>query len=181
MATRRRGPPPRDRALAGIPFYAGARIAETVRLDIDDLHLAVRTGVLRIHGIANRIRDVPIHPILYTDIQRWLHTRATWPGADTNPALFLNHRGGRLTVRGGRDIIARIAHAAGLDHATTSHVLRHTFATTLLDGGTDLVTVADMLGHARLDTTRAYATPTDQDRRKALDLLPRPPLTRPHP
>jgi integrase/recombinase XerC len=171
---------PRDRALAGIPFYAGARIAETIRLDVDDLHLAARTGVLRIHGSGTRIRDVPVHPTLRTDIQRWLQTRPTWPGAATNPALFLNHRGGRLSVRAARDIIARIAHAAGLDRATTARVLRHTFATTLLRGGTDLVTVADLLGHARLDTTRAYTNRTDQDHSKALDLLPRPPLTTPH-
>src|SRR5205823_3097741 len=91
-------PAPRDRALAGIPFYAGARIAETVRLDISDLHMTPRAGVLRIHGTGNRIRDLPLHPTLRTDLQHWLDTRATWPGADTNPALFLNHHGGRLSV-----------------------------------------------------------------------------------
>ena len=66
-------------------------------------------GVLRIHGNGGRIREVPIHPKLRTDIRRWLADRPRWPGADTNPALFLNHRGGRLSVRGARDVIARIA------------------------------------------------------------------------
>jgi site-specific recombinase XerD len=165
-------PSPRDRALAGILFYAGARIAETVRVDLADLSISARTGVLRIHGTGDRTRDVPIHPTLRTDIRRWLQTRPSWPGADTNPALFLNHRGGRLSVRGARDIIARIAQTAGLNHDTTAHVLRHTFATTLTRGGTDLVIVADLLGHARLDTTRAYANPTTQNRSRALDLLP---------
>jgi site-specific recombinase XerD len=165
-------PSARDRALAGIPFYAGARIAETVRLDVGDLHISTRTGVLRIHGTGDRTRDVPIHDTLRADIRRWLQTRPTWPAADTNPALFLNHRGDRLSVRGARDIIARIAHAAGLDHDTTAHVLRHTFATTLVRGGTDLVIVADLLGHARLDSTRAYTKPTKQDRSRALGLLP---------
>lgn len=170
-------PSPRDRALAGVPFYAGARIAETVRLDTSDfdtadLDTATRTGVLRIHGKGDRIRDLPLHPKLRTDIQRWLEERPNWPGADTNPALFLNHRGGRLSVRGARDVIARIADAAGLDNDTTAHVLRHTFATTLVRGGTDLVTVADLLGHARLETTRAYTQPTAENRAKALELLP---------
>jgi integrase/recombinase XerC len=165
-------PSPRDRALAGIPFYAGARILETVRLDTGDVRISARKAVLRIHGNGDRIRDVPIHPKLRTDIQLWLEARPDWPGADTNPALFLNHRGGRLSVRGARDVIARIADAAGLDDDTTARVLRHTFATTLVHGGTDLVIVADLLGHARLETTRGYTKPTAEDRTKALDLLP---------
>lgn len=165
-------PSPRDRALAGIPFYAGARIAETVRLDTPDVRISARKGVLRIRGKGDRIRDVPIHPKLRTDIRLWLDERGDWPGADTNPSLFLNHRGGRLSVRGARDVIARIAAAAGLDEDTTAHVLRHTFATTLVRGGTDLVTVADLLGNTRLETTRGYTKPTAQDRTRALDLLP---------
>src|SRR5215211_7303970 len=71
-------PSPRDRALAGIPFYAGARIAETVRLDTSDFDTAARTGALRIHGKADRIRDVPLHPKLRTDIQLWLEERPNW-------------------------------------------------------------------------------------------------------
>lgn len=165
-------PSPRDRALVGIPFYAGARIAETVGLDTGDLRISARKPVVRIHGKGDRIRDVPLHPKLRTDLQRWLAERPTWPGADTNPALFLNHRGGRLSVRGARDIIARIANAAGLDDDTTAHVLRHTFATTLVRGGADLVIVAELLGHARLETIRGYTNPTADDRTKAVDLLP---------
>jgi site-specific recombinase XerD len=165
-------PSPRDRALASLPFYAGARIAETVRLDTSDLATSAHQGVLRIQGNGDRIRNVPIHPNLQADIDHWLADRARWPGADTNPALFLNHRGGRLSVRGARDVIARIAVTAGLGVDTTAQVLRHTFAATLVGGGADLVLVADLLGHARLDSTRSYAAPTAQDRVKALGLLP---------
>jgi len=162
---------PRDRALAGIPFYAGARLAETVRLDVLDVRIS-RKGVLRIRGNGDRIREVPIHPKLRTDIRLWLQARGDWPGADADPALFLNHRGARLSVRGARDVIARIAAAAGLDDDTTARVLRHTFASTLVRGGTDLVIVADLLGHTRLDTTRGYTKPNAKDRTRALDLLP---------
>jgi integrase/recombinase XerC len=165
-------PSPRDRALASLPFYAGARIAETVRLDTSDVATSGHQGVLRIHGNGDRIREVPIHPNLRADIGFWLVDRARWPGADTNPALFLNHRGGRLSVRGARDVIARIAVTAGLGPDITAQVLRHTFAATLVAGGADLVLVADLLGHARLDTTRSYAAPTAQDRVKAVGLLP---------
>ncbi len=163
---------PRDRALAGLPFYAGARIAETVGLDTRDVHISGRRGGIRIHGSGARMRDVPLHPKLRADIQLWSNERTNWPGSDKSPALFLNHRGGRLSVRGARDIIAHIAHAAGLGDDTTAHVLRHTFAATLVRGGADLVVVAALLGNARLDTTRGYARPTAADRGKAVDLLP---------
>ncbi len=86
--------------------------------------------------------------------------------------MWLNQRGQRLGVKGAHDIITGIAESAGLDDDITAHVLRHTFATTLVRGGTDLVTVAELLGHARLETTRGYTRPTDEDRTRALDLLP---------
>ena len=100
----------------------------------------------------------------------WLDERPDWPGSDS-PALFLNQRGGRLSVKGAHDIVTAIADRAGLDDDTTTHVLRHTFATRLVRGGTDLVIVADLLGHARLETTRANTGPTDEDRATALNLL----------
>jgi site-specific recombinase XerD len=165
-------PSPRDRALASIPFYAGARIAETVRLDTRDVRISGRTRVLSIHGKGDRIREVPIHPKLRGHLRLWLEERPDWAGADTNPALFLNRRGGRLSVRGAHDVIVRIAEAAGLSDETTAHVLRHTFATALVRGGTDLVIVAELLGHARLDTTRGYTKTNAEDRIKAVDLLP---------
>jgi site-specific recombinase XerD len=73
--------------------------------------------------------------------------------------------------------VAALADAAGQEDETTAHVLRHTFGTYLVrppDGrpGTDLVLVAELMGHARLETTRAYTRPTAEDREKALDLLP---------
>jgi integrase/recombinase XerC len=93
------------------------------------------------------------------------------PSATDSPALFLNQRGQRLSVRGAHDIITSIAAAAGLDDDTTVHTLRHTFATTLVRGGTDLVIVAELLGHARLETTRGYTRSSAEDRTRALDLL----------
>lgn len=153
------------------PFYAGARIAETVRLDVDDIRISARKGVLRILGKGEKVRVVPLHPQLRATLTGWLDERGDWPGAADGPALFLNRRGARLSVKGAHDIITGIAERAGLDDEPTAHVLRHTFATTLVRGGTDLVTVAELLGHARLETTRAYARPTDDDRARALDLL----------
>ena len=164
-------PSPRDQALALVPFYAGARISEIVALDIDDVARSARKGILRILGKGERVRHVPIHPQLHAAIAGWLAERADWPGANDSPALFLNQRGRRLSVRGAHDIITGIAAAAGLDGDTTVHILRHTFATTLVRGGTDLVIVAELLGHARLETTRGYTRPSAEDRTRALDLL----------
>src|SRR5450755_5138445 len=120
-------PSPRDQALALVPFYAGARISEIVALDIDDVARSARKGVLRILGKGERVRQVPIHPQLHAALNGWLAERADWPGATDTPALFLNQRGQRLSVRGAHDIITSIAAAAGLDDDTTVHILRHTF------------------------------------------------------
>jgi site-specific recombinase XerD len=163
---------PRDQALALVPFYAGARIAETVALDVDDMRLSARKGTLRILGKGERVREIPIHPGLRKALVDWLHERNDWPGAGDSPALFLNQRGNRLSVRGAHDVITRMAERAGLDDHVTAHVLRHSFATTLVRGGTDLVIAAELLGHARLETTRVYTRPTAEDRSKAVALLP---------
>jgi site-specific recombinase XerD len=128
--------------------------------------------VLRIYDKGERVRKVPIHPQLHTALTGWLAERTDWLGANDSPALFLNQRGQRLSVRGAHDIVIAIAAAAGLvDDATTVHILRHTFATTLVRGGTDLVIVAELLGHASLETTRGYTRPSAEDRTRALDLL----------
>jgi len=162
----------RDRVLALTPFYAGARIAEVVALDVDDVRLSARKGTARFYGKGGKPREVELHTELREAYTAWLKDRTGWLRADTEPALFLNRRGGRLGARGASAIFAAILDDAGLDVDGTAHVLRHTFATTLVRGGTDLVVVAELLGHARLDQTRRYTLPTAADRRNALDLLP---------
>jgi integrase/recombinase XerC len=163
----------RDRVLALLPFYAGLRIGETIALDTDDVRLSARKGTLRIRGKGATVRELPVHTQLRTDLQTWLDERPNWSGAETSPALLLNHYGRHLSVRGASEIIRGIAAAANLDDEhITAHIGRHTFATILVRGGTDLVTVADLLGHARLDTVRTYTRPTDADRARALNLLP---------
>jgi site-specific recombinase XerD len=161
----------RDRALALMPFYAGARISETVALDLDDVRLSARKAILRIYGKGERVREVPIHATLRKALEDWLVDRKDWPGGDSR-ALFLNRRGGRLGARGAHDVITGIAAAAGLDDDVTAHALRHSFATTLVRGDTDLVIAAELLGHARLETTRLYTRPSTEDRARAIALLP---------
>ncbi|MGW0593115.1 tyrosine-type recombinase/integrase [Streptosporangium sp. NPDC002607] len=112
-----------------------------------------------------------MHPKLRSELQLWLDERPNWPRAGDNPALFLNAKGGRLSARAAGGIIAEIAQNVGLDDPTTAHVLRHTLATTLVRGKTDLVLVAEILGHARLETTRRYSLPSDKDKEDALKLI----------
>jgi integrase/recombinase XerC len=111
-----------------------------------------------------------LHPQLRSALDQWLTERQTWPGAG-DPALFLNQQGTRLSATSAHEIITGIAADAGLDQDTTAHVLRHTFATTLARAGTDLITVAELLGHAGLDMVRTYAQPTEQDKARALEML----------
>ncbi|MGP3937345.1 tyrosine-type recombinase/integrase [Nonomuraea sp. KM88] len=136
---------PRGRCIALIPYYAGARISEVVRLNVDDIQKSARKGRLRLYGKGDKFREVDIHPKLRTELQLWLDERPNWPHTDDNRALFLNAKGGRLSARAAGGIIAEIAQTAGLDDPTTAHVLRHTLTTTLVRGKTDLVLVAEIL------------------------------------
>ncbi|MEO3812263.1 site-specific integrase [Sphaerisporangium sp. B11E5] len=169
---------PRDKALALLPYYAGLRLSEVVGLDLADVRLSARGGELRIRGEgrdAGKIRLLPVHPDLHQALAGWLRARAGWKGAGTHAAVFLNHRGGRLSDRAARDIITGFGDAIGFkdDPAApfSPHVLRHTFATQLIRGGKDPILVAELLGHDSLDTTRRYALPPEADKAAALDAL----------
>ncbi|MGH3722449.1 MAG: tyrosine-type recombinase/integrase [Pseudonocardiaceae bacterium] len=165
-----RWPSPRDKAVALVPFYAGARISEVVGLDVEDVAMSARKGTLRIYGKGQKVREVPIHPPLRAALAEWLGERPDWPGS-TGAALFLNQKGGRLSATSAHTIITTITESAGIQEKATAHTLRHTFATSLVRAGTDLVTVAELLGHARLDNVRVYSQPTEDDKIKALDNL----------
>jgi integrase/recombinase XerC len=133
--------------------------------------MSARKGVLRVWGKGSKVREVPIHQALRDPLTAWLDERPTWKNADTVPALFLSRRGGRLTTRAASTVFTAIATAAWLEDDITAHVGRHTFFTQLIRGGVDLVTAAEIGGHARLDTLRVYTQPTDDDKLAALDHL----------
>ncbi len=98
----------RDQAVALVPFYAGARIGEVASLDIDDVRISARKGILRIYGKGERVREIPVHPQLRTAITGWLDERPDWPDAQENPALFLSQRGRRLSVKAIHDTVTRV-------------------------------------------------------------------------
>ncbi|MDQ2788605.1 MAG: tyrosine-type recombinase/integrase [Actinomycetota bacterium] len=171
-----RAPGLRDKALAYTAFYAGTRIAETVALDVEDVAMSARKGQLIVrYGKNGKYPEVPLHPKLRTVLQQWISERAkNWNGADTNPALFLNRRGGRLSARSAYTVLRALADEANLplgrEAVFTPHVLRHTAGTTMTREGTDIVIVAELLGHS-VETARRYSLPTHEDRRKAIERL----------
>jgi site-specific recombinase XerD len=161
----------RDQAMVLTLFYTGARVAELVGLDVDDIELSARLGVMRIRaGKGDRYRKMPLHTTARDALRPWLAERADWPGAD-GPALFLNRRGGRLTTRAVGHLIDRIEGEVGIEGALHPHVLRHTFGRQLARSGVDLSTIAELMGHSDINTTRIYTRPTADEKAAALDRL----------
>jgi len=168
-------PSARDRAIALLPLYAGTRIAEIRGLDVADVRLSARKGELHLVGKGEKSRTVPVHEVVLREaLAAWLAERPAKPGADS-AALFTSGKGPkagtRMTTDGIADVIDAITRAAGLDDHVTSHVLRHTFGTELTRKGVDIVTVAELMGHASLETTRLYTRPSADDMQRAVDLL----------
>jgi site-specific recombinase XerD len=139
----------RDRALLELAYAAGLRASEIVSLNRDDLQM--RERVIRVVGKGNKERVV----LFGTEAERAL-TEYLASRKDSESALFVNAKGGRLTTRSVQNIVKRWAMNAGLPEWVSPHTLRHSFATHLLDGGADLKSVQQLLGHANLGTTQVY-------------------------
>lgn len=162
-------PSTRDCAIALLPLYAGPRIAEIRALDVADVRLSARKGEIHLLGTGEKSRTVAMHPMLREALAAWLEERPSKPGAGS-AALFPSSRGTRMTTGAIADVITAITTAAGMDHVT-GHVLRHTFGTELTRRGVDIVTVAELMGHASLETTRLDTRPSAADMRRAIGLL----------
>ncbi len=161
-------PSARDRAIALLPYCAGLRVSEIAALDVDDVAKSARKGELRVVGKGEKTRTVPIHARLREALTAWLAER---PATDSR-ALFLTRIGTRPTPEAVNDVISAITRAGGLDEHVTVHVLRHCFGTNLVRDGVDLPTVADLMGHSRLETTRRYSAPSADDLERAIASLP---------
>ena len=145
----------RDLAVVELLYATGIRVAELSGLDVDDLDPGRRT--LTVIGKGNRQRTVPYGGPAADAVADWLaHGRPVLTQADSGPALFLGVRGGRLGVRQVRAVVDRALEGLGDTSARGPHALRHTAATHLLDGGADLRSVQEVLGHSSLQTTQVY-------------------------
>jgi integrase/recombinase XerC len=157
----------RDRLMALLPLYAGLRVSEVAGLDVADITTSARKGSIRVVGKGSKPRDVPANQKLREALAAW---KAERPATGTK-ALFVTRLGTRPTPEAVDDAIASITKAAGLDDHVTAHVLRHTYGTDLVRNGQDLVQVAALMGHARVETTRRYAKPTEDDLAAAVERL----------
>lgn len=163
-----RCPSVRDRALVHLLFYSGLRLSECAALDVDDVALSERKGVVTVRrGKGDSYREVPLHKEARASLDAYIKERAAHGEAQHAEALFLNLRGGRLSTRAIDLVIRRLGQEAGL--ALSAHVLRHTCLTALVRNGNDLVLVAELAGHRRLETTRRYSLPSARDRQTAID------------
>lgn len=144
----------RDRALLELLYATGLRVGELVSLRLADLSLV---DELRVLGKGRRERMVLVGAPAQEAMARYLDEgRPKLLRGRDHGRLFLNSRGGPLTDRGVRVILDRCLRRAALGRRISPHVLRHTFATHLLDGGADLRSVQELLGHVSLSTTQIY-------------------------
>ena len=143
----------RDHAVLELLYSSGLRVAELVGLDLRDYHPA--EGLVRVLGKGLRERQVPVGAPARVALKAWMAVRGQWlRGAQ--PALFLGVRGGRIDPREVRGLVARAARARGLPQHVHPHMLRHSFATHLLESSGDLRAVQELLGHASIRTTQVY-------------------------
>ncbi len=150
----------RDLAILEVLYASGVRVSELCGLDLNDVDLA--TGELRVIGKGDKERIVLIGRPAVWALQAYIkraRPEQIKPGA-TPRAIFLNRLGGRLSVRSVDTIVRQAGIAAGIQQRVTPHLLRHTFATHMLDGGADMRVVQELLGHENIVTTQIYASVT---------------------
>jgi integrase/recombinase XerD len=154
----------RDRALVELLYGAGLRVSEAVGLERGGVDLENR--LVRCIGKGDKERIVPLGGEATEALRRYLSRGRPYLDRRHRPDLFLNAQGGALTRAGAFLILRRLAEKAGLDpQRVHPHILRHSFATHLLEGGADLRSVQEMLGHADLGTTELYTHVSDRRRR----------------
>ena len=155
----------RDAALIELLYGAGLRVSEAVGLERAAVDLDER--LVRCVGKGNKERIVPIGRSAADALRRYLARGRPYLDRRLRPELFLNAKGGALTRAGAFLILRRVAAKAGLEpERVHPHLLRHSFATHLLEGGADLRSVQEMLGHADLATTQIYTHVSDRRRRE---------------
>ncbi|MET1072140.1 MAG: tyrosine recombinase XerC [Umezawaea sp.] len=156
----------RDRAVVELLYATGVRVAELCGLDLDDVNYSQR--VIRVLGKGSRERTVPFGVPAERAVRRWVEQgRSALVSADTPTALFLGVKGRRLDARTARRVVHDVVGAVPGTAPSGPHGLRHSAATHLLEGGADLRTVQELLGHATLATTQLY-THVTVERLKAI-------------
>lgn len=143
----------RDSAMCELLYSSGLRVSEMAGLDLSSVDFA--QGEVRVWGKGAKERIVPLGGMAAAALQAWLAKRAAIPGADAQ-ALFVSSSGRRLSVRSVQSRLAMLARQQGLARHVHPHMLRHSFASHLLQSSGDLRAVQEMLGHASIASTQIY-------------------------
>lgn len=143
----------RDRAMFELFYSSGLRLSELTGLDLDDVNL--QSGEAEVTGKGRKTRIVPVGQAALDALSAWLPQRQALL-RDPTPALFIGQHGGRLSPRSVQLRLDRWARLAGLGQHVHPHLLRHAFATHVLQSSGDLRAVQEMLGHASISTTQVY-------------------------
>jgi integrase/recombinase XerD len=155
----------RDAAILETLYGAGLRVSELVALDVDDVDL--EEGSVRAIGKGSKERVVPLGRYAREALEAYLtRARPSLASRASRSAMFLNLRGGRLTRQGCDMILRSHVRRAGVTKHVSPHVLRHSFATHLLEGGADVRVVQELLGHSSVATTQIYTLVTEQHLRE---------------
>ncbi len=158
----------RDKALLELLYATGMRVSELVLLNIDDVNLA--SANVRCFGKGAKERIIPVYDRAVYALEEYLQKgRPRLMKDPKEKALFLNHRGKRLTRQGLWLIIKRYAEDVGMGSEVTPHTLRHSFATHMLSGGAGLREVQKLLGHANISTTQVYTHVNSERLREVYD------------
>ncbi|HYI09480.1 MAG TPA: tyrosine recombinase XerC [Thermoanaerobaculia bacterium] len=149
----------RDAAFLELMYGSGLRISELVGVDIDDLEL--RAKLVKVRGKGSKERIVPFGSKAEAALRAWLAIRGEIVSDVEEQAVFVNHRGKRITTRSVARHFDRYVKQAALREGISPHTLRHSFATHLLNAGADLRGIQELLGHASLSTTQKYTHLSD--------------------
>ncbi|MCF8085461.1 MAG: tyrosine recombinase XerC [Desulfohalobiaceae bacterium] len=144
----------RDLALAELLYGSGLRISEALDLDLEDIEPG--RGIIRVRGKGRKQRIVPLTDKSLDRLKSYLDIRQAFRPDPGETALFLGQRGKRLQRRQANRIISRLSTSSGIQESISPHTLRHSFATHLLEGGADLRSLQELLGHSRLSSTQRY-------------------------
>ena len=144
----------RDRAILEVMYSAGLRVAELVSLNLENWERDA--DILRVIGKGRKERICPLGRFAVKALNQWIEVREPDQKSKDPNAMFLNRFGRRLTTRSIGRMLEKYLLETGLDRQATPHTLRHSFATHMLDGGADLRSVQELLGHKSLTTTQIY-------------------------
>lgn len=161
----------RNRLILEMLYASGVRVSELVSIKLEDIN--VREQTIKIFGKGKKTRIVCFNDVTKKYLDKYIKDGRLELDVDNSPYLFLNYKGGKITTRGVEKILNDIIDKTALNKHITPHMLRHTFATHLLNEGCDLLSVQELLGHASLSATNIYTHITN-DRLKDVYLKAHP-------